>query len=209
MILTDERLQHIVEQTNVYAEQVISTLTDKSESRVKDWKPVTVEELKTFLGLLFLTGIIQKPELDMYWSTDEVFATPYFGKTMARNRFQLILRFLHFTDNTRANCGDRLWKVRPVLDYLVNKFQELYQPDVNISIDEGTLLFRGRLGFKVYNPQKPVRYGIKSYVLADSGTGYCYNLRPYCGDRIALADTVVSLLGGLEGQGYRLYMDNF
>lgn len=110
LILTNELLQHIVEQTNVYAEQVISTVTDKP---VKDWKPFTVEELKTFLGLLFLTGIIQKPELDMHWSTDEGFATPYFGKTMARNRFQLI--------NTRANFGDRLWKVRPALDYLVNK----------------------------------------------------------------------------------------
>ena len=33
------------------------------------------------------------------------------------------------------------------------------QPSQNVSIDEGTLLWRGRLSFRVDNPQKPVRYG--------------------------------------------------
>ncbi len=104
---------------------------------------------------------------------------------------------------------DRMFKVRPVLDCLVNKFKELYQPNVNISTDEGTLLFRGRLSFRVYNPSKPIRYGIKSYILCDSETGYCYAMKPYCGEQVALADTVVNLLGDLAGYSYRLYMDNF
>ncbi len=102
-----------------------------------------------------------------------------------------------------------MYKVRPVLDYIVGKFKELYQPWENICIDEGMMQWRGRLSFKVYNPQKPVKYGIKSYILCDSRTGYCFNMQPYVGQASTLGDTVFSLLDRLPGHGYTLYMDNF
>jgi hypothetical protein len=37
-----------------------------------------VPELKQFLGLVFVTGIIEKPDLKMYWTVDPVFETPIF-----------------------------------------------------------------------------------------------------------------------------------
>ena len=55
----------------------------------------------------------------MYWSSNEVVATPYFSKMMSRNRFQLIMRMLHFSDNTEFDAWDRLNKIRPVLSYNV------------------------------------------------------------------------------------------
>ncbi|XP_053184300.1 piggyBac transposable element-derived protein 4-like [Scomber japonicus] len=140
---------------------------------------------------------------------DEVDATPYFNKTMSRNRFQIIWRFLHYNNNASQDAADKLYKVRPVLDYIVKKFKELYQPGQNICIDEGMMLWRGRLSFKVYNPQKPVKYGIKSYILCDSATGYCFNMQPYVGTASTLPDTVFTLLDRLPGHGYTLYMDNF
>lgn len=212
LFISDLLIQNIVDQTNLYADQCIQAMDGTSQhARIHAWKPVTVSEMKVFLGLFFLTGIIHKPELDMYWSTDEMLATPYFSKVMSRNRFEIIWRFLHFNDNTArpANDTDRLYKVRPVLDHLVTKFREMYQPNTNICIDEGMLLWRGRLAFRVYNPQKPIKYGIKSYILCDSETGYCFNMKPYCGESSPLKDTVVSLLDRLAGHGYRLFMDNF
>uniref|UniRef100_A0AAV2LNM7 PiggyBac transposable element-derived protein domain-containing protein n=1 Tax=Knipowitschia caucasica TaxID=637954 RepID=A0AAV2LNM7_KNICA len=71
------------------------------------------------------------------------------------------------------------------------------------------MLWRGRLAFRVYNPQKPVKYGIKSYILCDSATGYCHNMLPYVGTSATLEDTVFSLLGCLQGRGHTLFMDNF
>ena len=205
LILTDEFLQMVADQTNLYAAQSIPSIEALSE-----WTPVNTLELKAFFGLVFLTGLIRKPDIASYWSTDPVTATPHFGRTMSRNRFQLIQRFLHYSDNSVAPTEpDRLRKIRPVLDYLGGKFKELYQPDMNISIDEGALLWRGRLSFKVYSPQKPIHYCIRSYILCSSETGYCYSLRPYCGVHVTLADTVTGLLGDLTGKGYRLFMDNF
>lgn len=35
----------------------------------------------------------------MYWSTDDMLATPYFNKVMPHNRFEIIWRFhLHFSE---------------------------------------------------------------------------------------------------------------
>ncbi|KAM3850406.1 piggyBac transposable element-derived protein 4-like [Diretmus argenteus] len=211
LFICDELLLLIVAQTNKYAEQCIAVLDEMNMpySRVNVWQPLTVGELKRFLGLFFLTGLIKKVSIAEYWSVDVALETPYFRKTMSRNRYQLIWRFLHFSDNREVDGSDRLHKVRLVLDLLLTKFREMYQPSQNISVDEGMLLWRGRLRFKVYSPAKPIKYGIKSYILCDSTNGYCYSMKPYCGTYSTLQDTVSFLVDGLEGFGYRLWMDNF
>lgn len=124
--------------------------------------------------------------------------------------FEIIWIFLHFNDNTTRpdNCTDRLYKICPVLDHLVSKFHEMYQPKSHICIDEGMFQWRGRLAFRVCNPQKPIKYGVKSYILCDSDSGYCFNMKPYCQESTTLGDTVVSLLDRLVDHGYRLFKDN-
>ena len=112
-------------------------------------------------------GIIHKTDLEQYWVTDELLWTPYYGRVMARNRFQIIWRFLQFRDPDVVVDAevrrDNLFKVRPVLDYLQNKFQSLFQPGQNIGIDEGMLKWRGRLHFRVY--QKVGIYNNKTYCM--------------------------------------------
>jgi hypothetical protein len=38
-------------------------------------------------------------------------------------------------------------------------------PHQNISLDEGMIPWRGNLSFRVYSPDKPVKYGIKACLL--------------------------------------------
>ena len=78
---------------------------------------------------------------------------------MSRNRFLLIEKFLHFNNNEDRpeDCTDKLYKVRLVLDKLIEHFKLYYVPHAEISIDEGTLLWKGRLCFRVYNPMKPIK----------------------------------------------------
>ena len=108
-----ELIEIVVDQTNLYAQQQIEKMPRPvtKYARSEEWKPVTVIEMKKFLGLIFLTGIVPKPKLELYWSTREIFRTPIFSKTMSRNRFQLIQRYLHFNDNNAAGTNeDRLYK---------------------------------------------------------------------------------------------------
>ena len=208
LILSDALMEVIVEQTNIYAEKSIAAMTVTPSNRLHKWQPVTLPELKQFFGLCFITGIIVKPTLDDYWTQDEVYETPYFSKVMTRNRFQCILRHLHYTDREPPG-NDKMFKIRGVLEMMLSRFKELYQPSENIAIDEGTLGFRGRLSFKIFNPLKPTRFGVKSFILACSGTGYCFSMQPYCGTYSSLIDTVTYLLGDLANHGYHLYMDNY
>jgi hypothetical protein len=206
-------MQRIVDESNRYAEQYFTNLNVilSPHARTRNWTDMTMEDLKMVFGLLMLTGIIKKPEFHMFWSRDEMLATPFFNATMSRNKIQLLTKFLHFNDNEAmpADNVDKLYKIRPVLDALIPKFRAYYTPHPHISIDEGMLRWKGRLAFRVYNPMKPINHGIKSYILADSHTSYCWNLKIYDGTAQTLREIVLGLLGRLLGHFYSLYMDNF
>ena len=75
---------------------------------------------------------------------------------MLRNGFQSVLEFSHFNDNSQHDVNnpnrDKIFKVRPVVTYLVTKFKKVYSPDREVSIDEEPILWKGRLCFKQYIP---------------------------------------------------------
>ena len=50
-------------------------------------------------------------------------------------------------------------------------------------MDESMIAFKGRLGFVQYLPKKPIKWGLKAFVLADGVTGYVCNWRLYTGMR--------------------------
>ena len=59
------------DQINLYAEKYISNHPDqRCYSRSQLWVPVSLDDIRKFLALYLLTGIIQKPSLLQYWSTD-------------------------------------------------------------------------------------------------------------------------------------------
>ena len=63
-----------------------------------------------------------------------------------------VFEFLHFADNSCYDVTDpsrdRLYKVRPIVDVLVNRFKTVYISTQHVSIDEELLLFEGRFAFK-------------------------------------------------------------
>jgi hypothetical protein len=71
-------------------------------------------------------------------------------------------------------------KVYPVFDMLIQKFQSLYFPDENLSLDESLRLHRGRLKWLQYIKNKKAKYGIKFYKLC-SHDGYVLNIDMYKG----------------------------
>ena len=136
---------------------------------------MTRGEFYGFIGLQLLIGVRQQPSLESYWSTDPKLSCSLFGATMSRNRFQEILRCLHFVDNKEEETlsqGDRLWKVRPLLNTFNNTMNRVYTPGPRVAIDEQNVLYRGRLVFRQYIPNKRHKYGIKVYyMVSESGTG--------------------------------------
>lgn len=118
-------------------------------ARGSAWKPMDRNEIMIFLVLIILQGIVGKPQVEMYSSTKEVLETPVFRKTMSRNRFNTLMRCLHFTNlktvDEATHPHRKLWKLWPIITKLNEAFLAAYVPEQNVSVDENLVLFKGRL----------------------------------------------------------------
>ena len=139
---------------------------------------------------------------------------------MSRNRFLLILKYLHFNNNAhhvpRGQEGyDPLFKIRPVYDYIRQRFGEVYQPEQQLSLDESTIGWRGNLHFRCYNPTKSHKFHMKAFVVAEGSSGYVTKWELYTGKRDDISekgatyDVVRRLLEDYRGFGYTVYLDNY
>ena len=136
----------IVEETNRYASQSLSN----NPPHLATWKNVSKEELKAYFGICVIMGINQLPRIADYWKDD--LGNTGIKQTMTTNRFQEISQFLHFTDSMQTpahgkNGYDQLYKVRLVLNAVIENSQRCYSPNKHIAIDEGMIAFKGRLSF--------------------------------------------------------------
>ena len=240
LIVDNDILGLIVSQTNLYAGQFIASHEIRTFSRVQAWKPTDTCEVKELISIFITMGILSYPSIEDYWRTTWPFENRAISSTMIRNRFGQLMKFLHLNDNShyiKKGCvgHDRLYKLRPFVDSVVANCQQVYIPARELAIDESMIKFKGRLGFIQYNPKKPIKWGLKAFVLADSATGYVRNWMLYTGkmntnmystsnayiiftgkdDSLELNGkglghaVVLKLLEGLEDRGHHVYLDNW
>ena len=204
-------------QVNNYANEKISfdEFGTPSCSMDSKWFETTADEMKAFISLCLLQSQVKKDTLQSYWSTRKSIETPFFASVMPYKRFLLLCRHLHLVDNSKIDSNDKLAKVRFPLDFLNNKFQEMYTPDSDIAIDESLVKCRGRMSFIQFNPTKRARFGVKYYKLCESKSGYCTQFRIYSGKKLGADELpsneaiVMELMEPYLKKGYTLYIDNW
>lgn len=167
-----------------------------------------------------MMGIKKLPSYRDYWSSKQEIRDPFISKYMSVNRFGWILTNLHINDNTSIpNRGeqnyDKLYKIRPYLEILLQTYKNSYLPSRNQSIDESMIRFKGRSSLKQYMPDKPIRRGYKVWVRADS-RGYVCQFQVYEGKRNNITEknlghrwVVTEHTNDLIGKDYILCNDNF
>ena len=182
-VFTPEVLDLVVEETNRFASQCRSV---NLSAHSRPWRDVTREELMAFFGMLFYMGIARLPQLELYWSTKHELIRQHIADVMPLVRFQQIMKFIHLND-TEHQIGakqpgyDPLYKGRKLLDIVTNKFEIEYNLNESVSVDEAIIPFKGRMSFKQYMKDKPVKHGIKVFVLADGKYDYIKKLQIYTG----------------------------
>ncbi|KAI4462363.1 piggybac transposable element-derived protein 4 [Holotrichia oblita] len=166
LFIDDEVLEIIVRETNRYADQFIQSNDLSRRSFVRQWTETNKEEIRKFLGILVIMGMNHLPKMRLYWSKNPMFRNDLICKNMTRTRFDLLLKFIHFSDNEQNRRNpDRLAKVKEVLDCIQKNFQNALKPEKALVIDETMVPWRGRLVFRQYLPAKSHPYGIKVYKL--------------------------------------------
>ncbi|GBN32219.1 PiggyBac transposable element-derived protein 4 [Araneus ventricosus] len=178
----DDIVGYIASETNRYTEDFIEKNDLTPSSRVQKWKYVDSSEIRVFLGIIILQGIVQKPLQKWYWSQRPLLSTPYLKQLMSEKRFSIIMKFLHFTNNETIDLETYpqpgLRKIYEVYDAINRKFKSSYVPERDVSVDESLLLYKGRLGCKQYLPKKRASYDISPYILLVDllDKGYCVTL---------------------------------
>ncbi|EFN76604.1 PiggyBac transposable element-derived protein 4, partial [Harpegnathos saltator] len=204
LFLGDDLMKLFVRETNRYHEQ---QQNDFEANKNKKWTDTDIDEMKKFFALIILMGLVKKTEKNEYWSTDPLICTPIFGKVMTRHRFRQIWRYWHFSNN--KNCRDRLDKVKPVTTYFQNKFQTIYKPVKELSLNGVVIPWRERLSFRTYNPDKIMKYGILVHMLCEARSGYICNFEIHCAQGIKLQETIISVLSPYLYLWHEVYTDDY
>ncbi|XP_045474894.1 piggyBac transposable element-derived protein 4-like [Harmonia axyridis] len=207
-MFSDDILDRIVEETNRYASQ-----NGRSFCIYED-------ELQAFFGTLIIMGLHKLPGMRMYWSYDQNYRVERVANIMSLKRFLAILRHIHLNDNEKCpkkgtSNFDKLYKLRPLIEHLNEKFRDLFSPSRELSIDESMVGFKGRSGLKQYMPMKPVKRGFKIWVMTCARTGYMLSFKVYEGKDSSNIEgtlgerTVLHLSEPYHHKGYILYCDNY
>lgn len=174
-----------------FPHKIRSLIVEKTNENGKEkfcssWTDLTDQEFLTYIGLLILAGVYKSNHESMTTLWHDVLGRPIFRATMSLQRFKNINTALTFDNKkTRKNRreADKFAPIRNVWDLWISQQKVLYNPGMNVTVDEQLLAFKGRCGFKQFMPSKPARYGIKFWVLCDSLTYYVWNMQPYLGKK--------------------------
>ena len=224
LFFTDDVLESVRSETNRYAKEYLTANKEtlKLSSDFKFWPEdgISSDKLLAFLALTVYMGILKKDLLRSYWTVDSIIQTPFPRSVMSRRDFFNILSFLHCCNNAnypaKGEIGyDPRKKLGMVFSKVSEKFASAWIPQ-HVAIDEGTIPFKGSIHFKVYNPNKPDKYGIKTWKLCDSSNSYCCQFDIYVAYQYPnpskygkTYDLVMRFLDPYKNLGYIAFMDNF
>lgn len=79
---------------------------------------ITADEIRCFIAILYVSGYNNLPSKRHYWDSNEDMRNYAVAKSMRRDRFLQICRFLHCADNTKIDPNDNAWKIRHVMEML-------------------------------------------------------------------------------------------
>ena len=155
----------LVTDTNRYAEQYIRRNIIAPHLSVKDWHPTDNNEMLAFLGLCVMMGIVYKPRLKMYWSSDVIYKTNIFSETMAPDGFLFSVAVAFSAFCRQQHLASHKPKLRSAGENSSNDKPDKgllrcgIQPTARC-VSELLVLFKRRLTFTQFISTKCAHFGI-------------------------------------------------
>ena len=139
---------------------------------------------------------------------------------MCRDYFLKILKYLRFDDKTnRVRSGpgaDKFGPIRQTFQNFTNQYQKKYTRKFLLTVDEQLMTLKSRCSFVTFMPNKPGKYGVKFWVLADVKTKYVSNMfvlelkkKNSAFGAALTVSVVVNLCKHIKRKGYNKTCDNF
>ncbi|XP_049809306.1 piggyBac transposable element-derived protein 2-like [Schistocerca nitens] len=208
IMCSDDIIQNLVEQSNLYCTQKTGASLDTN-----------VREVEKYIGINSLAGVVKMPSYRMYWTEATRFSP--IADSMPRNRFDKLRNYLHVNDNTKMKRRedpdyDKLFKVRPFVDKIKQGFS-IIEPEEYHSVDELIITFKGHSSLKQYVKSKPHKWAIKVFARAGSSE-IVFDFEIYRGKGTVHNDTGLGISGDIvirlwEGlpkyKNFKVFKDNW
>lgn len=123
--LSDKLLALVINQSEMYANQ-------KNHPGFR----ISKEEIKTFIGILLISGYHELPQEDMYWERARDVGVSGVYEAMPKNRFRDVKKFLHLNDNSKIDKSDKMFKLRLFFDTVGEEFLKFDIFHGELSLDE-------------------------------------------------------------------------
>ena len=80
---------------------------------------------------------------------------------MSGRRFELFMKYIHLNDSEKMpsvgnSKHDKIYKIRPLLEMIVERFKSVFAPTENLSVDESIISYKERLSWIQYMPKDPL-----------------------------------------------------
>ncbi|XP_019220611.1 piggyBac transposable element-derived protein 3 [Oreochromis niloticus] len=206
LFVTEEILQLLCTHTNLHGRR-----------KCEDWRDVDDVEMRAYIGILILAGVYRSRREASRGLWADKTGRAIFRATMPLYRYAQISANIRF-ENKLTLPGrfrnDKLAAFRVLWEKWVARLHLLFNPGVDVCVDEQLVGFKGRCGFRQYMPKKPTKYGIKIWVTCDVATSYAWKMEIYTGKSPGSSQevnqgmrVVLQLTEGL--QGHTVTCDNF
>ena len=197
----------LVKQTNIH----------RTQQKLFQFKEVTYDEMRCFIGLLLWTSLVQLSNRRSYFKLSKIYQLPHFVSHMTRNRFEELFRMLHLANNNKIPPhldSARRFKAKlgKQLKNVCANSTKLLSPARALSIDEMMVKFYGRSVVRQYIPAKPHKYGVKLWAICCSCCGYSLTQNLYLGGSVIPEggrDVILELTEPYYDKGHVIYCDRF
>ena len=161
------------------------------------WVPMSLGSSLRWFGLHVGMAIRPHHNTASYWDRETYgcLRADDYSNYMSRNRFNLVTKYMylnyaageHFDAN--GKLLDPYHKIRPLIDICKQTWRDNWFIGEFNAIDEGKVAYSGTMcPVRIYDPDKPIKHGIKFFCANDSLTGYCWGVEPYTGSGHRIVD---------------------
>jgi hypothetical protein len=163
----------VIESLTLHTNQNAERKRIKNNYEQRSWRPITSNELRTYLGITIWMGCQRLNTIKEYWNTQKEHGAKFelIRESMALGRWVQIHRFFYV--GVPMEAKQRPFEKVALLDDVIRKrSQEFMQPGTNLAVDEYIQSYQGRASELVTIPSKPTPTGFKLWCLAAAGYNF-------------------------------------
>ncbi|RWS28106.1 piggyBac transposable element-derived protein 4-like protein [Leptotrombidium deliense] len=163
--------------------------------RLSKWVPFDIDEICGIIGFVLLMGVRKQRTAPIREALSvrgtRIFSFAAAGFATTRHRFWQFCRYFSVATNDQqnetliaSNCADNYHtkKITHITQIVLENIRNTWKPHRRVCVDEQMVGFRGRTKMKQYMQNKPDKYGLKIWTLADE-KHFVYNFQLYTGKR--------------------------